>query len=172
MTIELPAGDLARVKSIEPDQSWPLLVQIVVAWKQPSGAIVHRTSTILADEYFGRGRFGAPIPAEALAMTVERLRREGPPPEPVKKKRAPAARKTPAQAKEKPVDLRQAYLDVRRGSEGLRKLTEPFEGKRWIGNKRVIWRESSDGRKLRVYMIDGEAEVCVELAGGETRTFS
>jgi hypothetical protein len=103
MTVNLPqaagSGDLSRTQSIEPNQDWPTLVQIVVAWQQPDGSIAQRTRTILADEFYGRGRFGAPMPAEALALAVEQMRREGPPPKPGKIKHAPAARKTPAKGK-------------------------------------------------------------------------
>lgn len=98
-TIEVPEGDLARVNAIEPDRSWPLLVQIVVAWKLESGLIVQRTRTILADEFYGRGSFGAPMPGEALAQAVENMRREGPPEQPKPKKVKPTASRTPAKAK-------------------------------------------------------------------------
>lgn len=99
MAIEIPAGDLARVKSIEPDRAWPTLVQIVVAWKLENGQIVHRTQTILADEFYGRGGYGAPMPAEAFVGALETLRRMGPPEQPKPKKVKRAASRARAKAR-------------------------------------------------------------------------
>jgi hypothetical protein len=90
MAVEIPEGDLTRVHSSEPDRSWPLLVQIVVAWKLDNGQIVHRTQTILGDEFYGRASFGAPMPGDALIGAVETLRRMGPPEQPQAKKRKSA----------------------------------------------------------------------------------
>lgn len=99
MPINLPNdrgdGDLARTTSLEPDQNWPLLVQIVVAWRRKDGSIAHRTRTIEADEYFGRGQYGAPMPAEALAGAVEQMRRDGPPSLPSKVKVPQRSAKAP-----------------------------------------------------------------------------
>jgi hypothetical protein len=39
---------------------------------------VYRAHEITADEFFGRGPYGAPLPAEAVIQMIERMRREGP----------------------------------------------------------------------------------------------
>lgn len=78
MAIEIPAGDLARTRSHEPDQSWPASVKVQLLW-EVNGAPRVRTVVIDADYFFGRGQYGAPMEGVALLQMVERLRREGPP---------------------------------------------------------------------------------------------
>ena len=82
MTINLPtaglSGDLARCVVDEPDSSWPTLIEIV-AYFGPNGRKGKRRSIeIPADQFFGRGGYGAPISGEQIISMVERLRRAGP----------------------------------------------------------------------------------------------
>ena len=106
MTIDLPQSDLARVLASEPNRDWPLLIQIAAVWKLPDGSMAERTRTILADEFFGRGKFGAPMPAEALAATIESMRRDGPPERSAPKKRSRAG------SAKAPAPLRKALRDA------------------------------------------------------------
>jgi hypothetical protein len=73
-------GDLARTKSIEADESYPTTVTLSMYWPcGPDGQVLMRSIGITADQYFGHGQYGAPIPAEFLVQQIERMRREGPP---------------------------------------------------------------------------------------------
>ena len=76
--IDLPQGDLANAITHEPDQSYPDVVELRLIWNV-GGHQEIRTHEISAAEFFGRGRFGAPLPAEALVQAIERLRRQGAP---------------------------------------------------------------------------------------------
>lgn len=78
MSIEIPAGDLARAKTQEPDQSWPDSVKVQLIWTV-DGAPRVRSAMIDADYFFGRGQYGAPMDGSALVNTIEQLRRAGPP---------------------------------------------------------------------------------------------
>lgn len=57
------------------DRSWPR--QVVVQMEWPNGAVVRRV--ISADEFFGRGAFGAPLSGDSLIAEIERMRLAGPP---------------------------------------------------------------------------------------------
>lgn len=78
MPAEIPQGELSRTRSHDPDQSYPDVVEIRLVWKV-RGKEQIRAHQIGADEFFGRGQFGAPIPAEALVQAIERMRRQGAP---------------------------------------------------------------------------------------------
>lgn len=78
MPAEIPQGDLSRATTHEPDMSYPTLVEIRLSWSTSEGTVA-RFHLISADEFFGRGSYGAPIPAEAIVQHIERMRREGPP---------------------------------------------------------------------------------------------
>jgi hypothetical protein len=67
-------GDLARTTSIEPNSDFPDYVSIRLVWGRKA-----REVKISADQYFGRGVHGAPMPAEAFVQHIERLRRMGAP---------------------------------------------------------------------------------------------
>lgn len=69
----LPAGDLARCKTIESDDTWPTMVEVVVYWGE--GRTKRRSIEISANEFFGRGGHGAPITGDALINRIDRLRR-------------------------------------------------------------------------------------------------
>ena len=76
MTIN--AGDLARVKVSEPSEEWPSVIEIVAYWTKGHGRRGRRRAIAIdADQFFGRGRFGAPMSGEQLLGIVDRLRREG-----------------------------------------------------------------------------------------------
>ena len=76
MTIALPQGDLARVKSEEPDQSWPTMIEIVAIWKGEDGKRGRQRSIrIPADQFFGRKAYGAPMSGDQLIAMIERLRK-------------------------------------------------------------------------------------------------
>lgn len=73
------AGDLTRLKSHEPSEEWPKLIELVCYWDTPRKLKGRRRSIeIDADQFFGRGRFGAPMSGDQLIGMVERLRKQGP----------------------------------------------------------------------------------------------
>jgi hypothetical protein len=74
------AGDLTRVKSHEPSEEWPTLIEIACFWgpKEQPRRGRRRSIEIDADQFFGHGRFGAPMSGEQLIGMVERLRKQGP----------------------------------------------------------------------------------------------
>ena len=78
MPIDSPQGDLSRAVSHEPDTSYPDVVEIRLIWTV-NGHQRIRSQEISAAQFFGHGRFGAPIPAESLVSAIERMRRQGPP---------------------------------------------------------------------------------------------
>ena len=76
MTIAMPQGDLARCKVSEPSEEWPEMIEVVAYWGHNKGRRGKRRAIqISADEFFGRGGFGAPISGDQLIGMVERLRR-------------------------------------------------------------------------------------------------
>ena len=78
MSIDIPKDDLSRSINIDANTAYPKKVQLRLVWDL-HGREVLKTIEIGADEFFGRGKYGAPIPAEALIQHIERARREGPP---------------------------------------------------------------------------------------------
>jgi hypothetical protein len=86
MAIQNPISDLARSKQHNPDETWPESVQLAVMWRDKNGNPLTRIEDISADQFFGRGGFGAPLTGEHLIMAIERMRRAGPP-VPIKPKR-------------------------------------------------------------------------------------
>ena len=72
----LPSGDLARCETIEPDQSWPSMVEVVVYWGE--GRKKRRSIEISADQFFGRGVHGAPISGDQIIFMVNQLRKQKP----------------------------------------------------------------------------------------------
>lgn len=80
--INLPAGDLARVISSEASEEWPSLIEIVAYWGTgdtggSSGVRrgKRRSVKIPADQFFGRGYYGAPMTGDQLIGMIDRLRR-------------------------------------------------------------------------------------------------
>jgi hypothetical protein len=75
------AGDLARVKTHDPSEAWPTCIEVVAYWSKGNNRKGRRRSIeINADQFFGRGEFGAPMPGDQLIGMVEKLRRDGPKP--------------------------------------------------------------------------------------------
>lgn len=74
-TAAAPAGDLARAKSHDPNDEWPTTIEIVAYWG-PDRRGKSRRVEISADQFFGRGQFGAPMSGEQLIGMVDRLRRQ------------------------------------------------------------------------------------------------
>lgn len=81
---DIPESDTDRAPSIEPDHAWPDIVEVRLQWRLPSGRMMASIKQISADEFFGRGNIGAPLDGQGLISIVERLRREGPPSDPVR----------------------------------------------------------------------------------------
>lgn len=96
MPIGDPVSDTSRGIQHNPDESWPAVVELTLTWHTPAGPL-RRTEVISAEQYFGRGPYGAPLPAEFLTMAIERMRRAGPP-EPTKPVK-PDMRSKPAPSK-------------------------------------------------------------------------
>jgi hypothetical protein len=78
MPAEIPQGELSRTVTHEPDSTYPDLVEIRLIWNVKGQQRI-RTQEISSAEFFGHGRFGAPIPAESIVQGIERMRRQGPP---------------------------------------------------------------------------------------------
>lgn len=74
MAIHVPQGDLARAKTHEPDDSWPTMIEIVAYWGE--GRRKRKSVEISADQFFGRGSYGAPLSGAQLVAMVEALRRQ------------------------------------------------------------------------------------------------
>lgn len=74
MPITIPAGDLARAITHEADESWPTMIEVVAYWGEGRKG-KRRSIEIAADQFFGRGQYGAPISGDQLIGMVERLRR-------------------------------------------------------------------------------------------------
>ena len=79
MAIDIQKSDLARSVQHDPSQDWPESVKIQLLWRDRAGRPVVRSEIISADQFFGRGSFGAPMDGSFLVQAIERLRREGPP---------------------------------------------------------------------------------------------
>lgn len=79
MPVDSPISDLARATQHEPNTAWPTVVKIELYW-WVDGRPRIRTILIEADQFFGRGQFGAPMDGSALIGQIENMRREGPPP--------------------------------------------------------------------------------------------
>lgn len=75
MPIHLPSGDLARAVTHEPDETWPTMIE-VVAYFGNGRRGKRRSIQIPADQFFGRGGYGAPMTGDQLIGMVERLRRQ------------------------------------------------------------------------------------------------
>ncbi len=79
MPIDLPISDTSRAIQHEADQTWPESVKIQLCWRDKAGRAKVATQIISADQFFGRGAYGAPLNGEAVIQTIERMRRAGPP---------------------------------------------------------------------------------------------
>jgi hypothetical protein len=78
MPVQPHEGALATAKCHEANDDWPTLIE-VVAYFGPEGRKGRRRSIeIAADQFFGRGAYGAPMSGDQLVSMVDRLRRSGP----------------------------------------------------------------------------------------------
>lgn len=76
-TGNLPAGDLARCVTHEADDGWPSIIEIVAYWGEGRKGR-RRSISISANEFFGRGGYGAPMSGDRLLMMINELRKRGP----------------------------------------------------------------------------------------------
>jgi hypothetical protein len=74
MAMHLPAGDLSRTVTHESDDTWPTMIEIVAYYGD--GRRKRKSVQISADQFFGRGSYGAPITGDQLIGIIERLRRQ------------------------------------------------------------------------------------------------
>lgn len=68
-------GDLARVKSTESDETWPSIIEVVAYWGKDGRRGKRKSIKILADQFFGRGAYGAPLSGEQLIRIIDKLRK-------------------------------------------------------------------------------------------------
>ena len=74
-----PVSDLARSRQHEQDFTWPESVKLQLKWLDRNGRPIVRTHEISASEFFGHGRFGAPLSGDQIISYIERMRKAGPP---------------------------------------------------------------------------------------------
>lgn len=68
-------GELARAINHDPDESWPSIIEIVAYWSDDgSRRGLRRSIRISADEFYGRGQYGAPMQGDRLVKMIEQLR--------------------------------------------------------------------------------------------------
>lgn len=72
-TGNLPQGDLARCKTSELDDSWPVMIEIVAYFGE--GRRKRKSIEISASEFFGTNGYGAPMTGDQLVGLINRLRR-------------------------------------------------------------------------------------------------
>lgn len=73
------AGDLSRTINHEANGDWPVAVEVVCYWDTPKKKRGRRRSVeIDADQFFGTGRYGAPMSGDQIIGMVDKLRRDGP----------------------------------------------------------------------------------------------
>ena len=73
--VNLPQGDLSRVISHEPDTEWPTMIEVVAYFGAEGRKGKRRSIEISADEFFGRGKYGAPLSGDRLVQMIHHLRR-------------------------------------------------------------------------------------------------
>lgn len=69
-------GDLARATTHEADDSWPTVFEFVAYFGGEGRRGKRRSVTITADQYFGRGKFHAPMTGDQMLQIIESLRRQ------------------------------------------------------------------------------------------------
>lgn len=79
MAIEGPVSDTSRARHSDPEQTWPESVKVQLLWRDGKGRPVLRTEVISADQFFGRGQYGAPMDGSQIIQRIELMRRAGPP---------------------------------------------------------------------------------------------
>lgn len=68
-------GDLAKTKTIESNEDWPTLIEIVAYFGKDGRKGKRRSLEISADQFFGRKGYGAPLLGDQLIRMIEQLRR-------------------------------------------------------------------------------------------------
>jgi hypothetical protein len=74
MSIRPQEGALATAKTHEPSNEWPTLIEVVAYWGEGRRGR-RRSIAISADQFFGRGAYGAPMSGDQIVAMVDRLRR-------------------------------------------------------------------------------------------------
>jgi hypothetical protein len=77
MPLHSQEGALATAKCHEANEDWPTRIEIVAYFGTEGRKGKRRSIEIGADEFFGRGQFGAPLSGDRLIAMVQRLRRGG-----------------------------------------------------------------------------------------------
>lgn len=68
-------GDLTKTKTIESNEDWPSLIEIVAYFGKEGRKGKRRSVEISADQFFGRKGFGAPMSGDQLIQKINQLRR-------------------------------------------------------------------------------------------------
>lgn len=68
-------GDMARVISTEANDDWPVLLEFVAYFGGEGRRGKRKSVTITADQYFGRGKYNAPMTGDQMVRIIEQLRR-------------------------------------------------------------------------------------------------
>lgn len=68
-------------------------------------------------------------------------------------------------------ELIEGYFDLRRRS-ALKGETWRFECKPWVAVGKAMVRNSSDGYKLIVYLVEDDIEVCIVAPDGTLKSFA
>ncbi len=74
--INYPVGDLARVKSLEANDEWPTLIEIVAYFGKEGRKGKRRSVEIPADLFFGRAGHSAPMGGDQIINMINNLRRQ------------------------------------------------------------------------------------------------
>jgi hypothetical protein len=72
----LQFGDLARCKTHESDETFPALLEVVAYFGDGGRNGKRRSFQITADEFFGRGGYGAPISGDQIINAINHLRKK------------------------------------------------------------------------------------------------
>ena len=68
-------GDLAKVRTIESNEEWPSLIEIVAYFGEGGRKGKRRSVEISAARFFGRKGFGAPLTGDQVIRMIDQLRR-------------------------------------------------------------------------------------------------
>ena len=68
-------GVLAGGKTQEANESWPQMIEVVAYFGKEGRKGKRKSIEITGDQFFGRGRFGAPMSGDQLIRMIDQLRR-------------------------------------------------------------------------------------------------
>lgn len=68
-------GDLARCQTTEANDDWPTLIEVVAYFGKEGRKGKRKSVQIPADQFFGRGRYGAPMNGDQLIRIIDNLRK-------------------------------------------------------------------------------------------------